>query len=232
MSPKWRNLGARTIYDKRGSEMKKKKMVVSIVALGLVAGALSAPSIAKPKKAKPVATTLFLHGFSGSGEVDGVDNLANGAPVMQMNSTEPTEQFPRSMNFSGPVFNDKCTGLPLVFPTWVGDLSGTIVGDAKLSLHFLSAPGAIKARIWTDTPVFSCNEAYIEPASEVIVDVPAGASTVDVVFEDLKLPATANVMVEILTRSPQPGRVLYDATGYESQLSFRCVPAAGKSCTP
>lgn len=208
-----------------------KKALVSVLVLGLIGSVLFVPATAGA--AKPVKTSLYLHGTYPGGEIDGVDWLVNSTPPMVMDKNKPSGSAPKSMNYSGPVFNDQCTGIPLVFPTWVGALQGTIVGDAHLHAHFMAAPATLTARIWVDTPVFSCNEGYIEPAQEVLVQIPAGHSEVDIVFKDLRLKATANVMIELLSQSPgAQGRVLYDSPDLASVLEFKCIPAKGKTCTP
>ncbi len=207
--------------------VKKLGMLICVVAL------IAAVQPAQAAK-KPVKTTLYLHGVDAAGELDGVNWYANGAPgtsPMKMDGTEPAAGPPKSMRYATPGLNTQCTGLPLGFPTWEGNINGTIVGDATLSLHFVSNPSRITARLWTDTPVFSCNEAYVAPASEVIVDVPAGQSVVDVVFPKLKLKSSFNVLIEILGAGVSgQGRVLYDSSDYASALTFKCIPASGSRC--
>ena len=214
-----------------------KKTLIVALALSLVAGALAMPAAAK-KKAKPVSTTLYAHGPSTAGEVDGaVWVTETGKPPLTLDATEPAAGLPKSQNFFSPGLNDQCTGLPLAFPTFQGDLSGTIVGDVTMTAHFVSAPSKVLARIWTDVPNFSCNDAYVEPASEVEVDVPAGQSEVEIVFPGLKQEALSWVLVEILAPSGtdykgQVGRLLYDSADAATRLEFNCIPASGKSCTP
>ncbi|MDQ3878431.1 MAG: hypothetical protein M3290_08815, partial [Actinomycetota bacterium] len=133
-----------------------------------------------------------------------------------------------------PALNDECTGLPTAFPTFSGKLTGTIVGDAHLTAYFLSAPATLKARLWVDTPVFSCNDAYIAPAAEVDVDVPPGQNSVDITFPKLNLTATQSILIEVLAPSGtdykgQVGRLLYDSTNAATSLKFNCIPAAGAS---
>lgn len=212
-----------------------KKAITIVLALALVAtGATVAGAAAKKKKKpKPVVTTLYMHGEQPLGEIDAAEWIANGtstADVLQMDPTAPTGSQPKSQQWGYAAFNTNCSGLPL-FPTWVGNLQGTIVGDAKLTIHSISAPGSITARIWTDTPVFSCNDAYIPPAAEVQVTPPPGSGSFEVVFEGLNLKAQANVMIELLGTTTQ-GRVLYDSTSADTNLEFSCVPARGTTCTP
>ena len=216
----------------------KKSLVVTMM-LGLVASALVvAPAEAK-KKAKPVEHTLYLHGVNQFGEADGVQWFNDGAgpeSVTTMSPEEPASGPPKSMNYFNPGLNDQCTGLPLAFPTFTTPVNGTIVGDATMKLHFLSAPATIQARIWTDIGAFvGCNEAYVEPASEVDIEIPPGQSEVEVTFPKLKLKGTYLLMVEILAYSGdayegQVGRLLYDSDTTASSITFDCVPGAGKSC--
>lgn len=216
-----------------------KRAIAVALALGLLGSSFVVPASAK--KAKPVKTTLYMHGQTPSGEVDGVQWFADGAGFqspLTLDTTEPSDPMPKSMNYFNPALNDQCTGLPLGFPTFTGTLAGTIVGDAKMTLHFASAPAAIKARIWTDIAPFSaCNENYIEPASEVDVDVPAGQNAVEVTFPKLKLKAANSIMIEILALSGsdyrgQVGRLLYDSTAAPTSITFNCIPAAGaKTCS-
>ncbi|MEA2432933.1 MAG: hypothetical protein QOG54_390 [Actinomycetota bacterium] len=204
-----------------------KKLIVSALSLMLI-GAAIAPSAVAAKK--PVKTVLYMHGVNPTGEQDGVDWLANATPPMSMDTTEPAAGNPKTMSYSWPVFNSQCSGLPLAFPTWVGTVNGTIVGDATLKVNFASAPGTVTARIWADTAVFSCNEAYVEPAQEIEVTVPAGANEVEAVFKGLKLKAGMSIMVEILTNGVVPGRVLYDSADYPTSLTFKCIPESGNKC--
>jgi hypothetical protein len=180
---------------------------------------------------KPVKTSLYLHGYSPFGELDGADWFANGSPPMAMDKKKPSASEPKSMRLGTPGLNTSCTGLPLGFPTWVGELSGTIVGDAKLTLHTASTPSNVTARIWVDTPVFSCNDAYIEPAAEVMAAVPAGHGHFHLVFPKLRLKAESSVMIELIgTGVHSNGRVLYDTPDLASVLQFKCIPATGSSC--
>lgn len=221
-----------------------KRAFVVALSLALMAGALTpAADAAKRKKKKPksVATALFMHGQSQFGEVDGAQWAADGfgpESPMTLDANKPAAGQPKSMNYFNPLLNDQCTGLPTGFPTFTGKLAGTIVGDAKMTLHFLSAPATIKARIWADIGAFTaCNDNYVEPASEVDVNVAPGQSSVEVVFPGLNLPATSSIMIEILAYSGrdykgQVGRLLYDSASAPSGITFDCIPASGNSCTP
>ena len=218
-----------------------KKTLVLITVLGLALGALAAPAVAKKKKAKPVASTLFAHGPSQLGEIDGVQWTADGfgQSPFTLDGVEPAGGAPKSMTIATPALNSQCTGLPSGYPSFIGNLTGTIKGDAKLTAHFVSAPGTIKARLWADVPVFTCNDAYIEPASEVDVELPGGQAEVEIVFPDLNLKVGSFVNVEILAPdaangwSGQVGRLLYDSTDAPTRIEFGCIPAGGaKTCVP
>jgi len=206
------------------------RKLVALLALSALALGITAPG-AGARARKPVKTSMYLHGFSPLGEVDGIDWLANGTPPMQMDGQKPEASEPKSMRLGTPGLNTSCTGLPAGFPTWTGTISGKIVGDAKLTLHTLATPQNLTARLWVDVPVFSCNEAYIQPASEVIVQVPAGHGEFDVVFPKLKLKATSSILIELIGSGVHSnGRVLYDSTDMTSVLSFKCIPSKGKTC--
>ncbi len=221
-----------------------RKLLIVALTAGLVAASLTTPAAAGKKKAKPVETTLFMHGQAPFGEVDGAQWFADGLGAqspMTLDTEEPSGALPKSMNFFSPLLNDECTGLPLGFPTFTGALAGTIVGNAKMTLHFASAPSTIKARLWTDVGAFAgCNssagENYIEPASEVDVVVPPGQSSVEVVFPKLKQKAAGSIMIEVLALSGsdykgQVGRLLYDAPSAATNIVFDCIPAKGsKTC--
>lgn len=220
-----------------------KRTITLLLVAGLVAAMLGGTADAKKKKkkkAKPVATTLYLHGHTPSGDVDGVtwlvDYLANSENnPMIMDANEPSDGAPKSQNLHNPIFNTRCTGLPVGFPTWLGEVSGTIRGNATLTLHTAAAPTTtLTARLWADMlPFQACNDEYVEPASEVTVDVPAGHSEIEIEFPDLDLKAHQYLMLEVLGgRSAEAARVFYDSTDMASELSFGCIPAKGKSCTP
>ena len=208
----------------------KRAAGIALVS-GLISLSLLAPAGAG--KPKPVKTTLYLHGNAPIGE--GAEAAVNIAESRQMtlDTTPPSDPYPKSYSFSNPAGNDQCSGNSTFFPTWSGNLTGTIVGDVKWTAHFVSPPSQVIARIWTDTPISSCNEAYVPPAQELTVDIPAGHNSVDIVFKKLKLKAAASIMVELLQRgSSKQGRVLYDGVGFESALTFDCIPQSGKSCSP
>lgn len=211
--------------------MNSTRKLVSIALLGvMVVAGLTAPATAGKRK-KPVPTTLYLHGPSALGEVDGVTWLSDGT-IAAMDPTAPTDPAPKSWSYVQPTANRSCTGFPLAWPYWRGTLAGQIVGDMKITLHFLSPPASATVRIWTDTPEFLCDDAYVTPIVETTVDIPAGSSKVEVVVPGVK--ATAGAMISMTVwdgTAARQGRVVYDAVGYDSKIEFGCIPASGASCT-
>jgi hypothetical protein len=216
-----------------------KKSIVALCVLGLIGSLLVAPASAGKKKAKPVATTMYFHGVQPAGEIDGAqwlaDTLQGSAtkPPQTLDGVEPTGGQPKSQGLRNPALNDQCSGLPPGFPTFQGDFAGTIIGDATITAYFASPPGTVTARLWTDTPVFSCNDGYVAPASEVVVDVPAGQSEVQITFEHLNLKGSSWILIELLgDGGATQGRLLYDSTSAMTRIEFNCIPASGKSCLP
>ena len=219
--------------------MKLKKALLLAVVGGLLAGAMVSTADAAKKKKKPkkpaaVATTLYLHGGSPSGEADAVDWLVNNT-LNSMDGTAPTDPAPKSMSFVQGTADQTCTGFPLAWPYWQGGLAGTITGDVKVTLNFVSAPvPGTQIRLWADTPVFLCEDAdYIKPAIEHTFDVPAGSNKVEVVVKGVKVKALSQLSMTVWNGElTTAGRVLYDSTGFDSKVEFKCIPASGKSCIP
>ena len=211
--------------------MKVRRVLTVALVGGLLLASMAAADAAKKRKAvKTVKTSLYLHSAYLVAEAEAPTNLAEGA-VAVMDANKPTNPAPSSRSVFG-AENANCSGNGAFFPTWMGNLQGTIKGDAKLTVHFASALATFTARLWKDTPEGSCNDGYIPPNKEVTVTVPAGQSKVDVIFKKLNLKAQANVMLMLSTGSPDAqGRVLYDSPAAESVLQFQCAPASGKSCT-
>lgn len=230
-----------------------RKSLIVALAGGLVAGAFMTPAVAK-KKAKPVPTTLYMHGNEVVGELESSPQVAD-APL-RMDPTEPTGAEPKSHGIANGLVtpNEQCAGNNL-FPVFVGDVSGRIVGDMTVTLHALSTPGAsVDVRVWNDkmgllcTSELSGSADYPEPVAEQTVALPAGAGALEVTFEKLDFVASANLMIqvsptvatELPTPDPAPdgvfgpfvARVLYDSTDYASNVAFQCIPAKGKkTCT-
>lgn len=213
-----------------------RKLLVLMVAIGLIAGAVVSPAVAakKKKKAKPVQTTLYMHGDLPVGDmVEWIEGISGGNHQM-MDTTEPAGGPPKSHSYSLPIGNPQCTGNEL-FPSWEGIVNGKIVGDVKLYANTLALPSKVIARIWVDVPFGSCTSAaagvdnFVEPLAEQEVDVPAGSNELEIVFEKLNVPAEMNVIVELHQNTPtNQGRVLYDSSDFPTRLEFDCIPPKGK----
>lgn len=224
--------------------MKMRKMVAVALSLGLLGGALVAPAeAAKKKKAKPVATTLFLHGTEKYGEMESFSLLADAYLKMDSQAPKGTDTKSKGITNYGVGPNTRCAGNTL-FPAYVGELSGTVTGDMKVTLHTVATPGAaVEIRVWPDVASLMCDSAttteYPEPAGSVTVPLPVGQGSVEAVLEDVNFTATGVLMFQVSpatmdvagTRRPLPpfvGRLLYDSEAAASSISFTCTPAAGK----
>lgn len=210
-----------------------KRLIVLFLALGVLTSSMVT---AQAGKAKPIKTTFYFHGGTPVGELeipDGVSGIWR-----KMDTTEPTDPAPKSFSFAAAgaagsgTPNSQCAGSPF-FPVWVGAVNGQIVGDLKLSLDVISSPAAkVDVRVWGHSNMLACNEAYVPPAAEVRVDMPAGSGTLEAVFKRVKFPAQGQLMVQVtpVLDGPTAARVLYDSTSFISQLEFSCIPTSGKSC--
>lgn len=227
-----------------------KKAMVCVLAGGLLAGSLAVPALAK-KKAKPVLTTLYMHGTEVVGEAESSPQVAD--QPLKMDTTEPTGTEPKSHGILNGIVtpNTKCAGNNL-FAVFVGDVSGRIVGDLKVTLHAISTPGKVDVRVWPDvfglmcTSNLSGSTDYPEPAAEATLDLPAGHGTIEAVFEDVNFTASSSLMIQVSPDAEEVGtpageenymlpffaRVLYDTAEFASSVEFTCIPATGKSCTP
>jgi len=211
-----------------------KKMIAIGLVVGLVGGALVAPAMAK--KAKPVKTTLYMHGDLPVADMAEWIEGATGGVHNKMDTTEPAAGAPKSHSYSLPVGNADCAGNEL-FPSWEGQVAGTIVGDLKLYANTLAVPSTVIARVWVDVPFGACTSStagvsdFVPPIAEQEVEVPAGANEIEIVFEKLKAKATFNMIVELHQTSPtSQGRVLYDSSDYPTRVEFNCIPQSGKAC--
>lgn len=214
-----------------------KRFFVLFLALGLVAGSV-ATADAK-KKAKPVATTLYLHGTSDAGEAELADNVSGGL-FMAMDATKPDAATPKSMfvtnYFVGP--NTACSGNALL-PTWKGAMAGTVKGDLTVTLNTIGSPVAqMQVDVFADG-TGGCDSAvgstgFVPPVASTIVDVPPGPGVTEVKFENVNFKTIGSLVLMLsipgAPANPYQVRVLYDGAGFESNLSFSCTPAAGKSC--
>lgn len=218
-----------------------KKASIVVVLIGLIAAALvAAPAHAK-KKAVP--TTLYFHGTQYVGETEIPDGI-NGI-YRTMDSTEPSDPAPKSVALAAVgaggngTPNPQCAGSPL-FPVWVGDVNGTVVGDIKVSLDSVSIPATkVDVRVWGIAPsLAACDsgetEGYVDPMAETRVDIPAGAGTIEAVLENVKFKTAGKLTIQFtpILEGPTAARMLYDSTSTISQIEFTCIPASGATCTP
>lgn len=214
-----------------------KRTLTLVLVLSLVLGAFASAE-AKKKKRKPVTETLYLHGTETVGEIDLVNNFA--AAYNRMDTTEPSETVPRSLQFTTwegnpPLWND-CAGSYLL-PVWTSPVVGKIVGDIKVTLHTVSGPKAVTVQVWPDLLTQTCASndlsegQYPEPAAEATMDLALGTGVTEFVMEDVKFEAEAFLTMMILPQGAAPGRVLYDATDFASSLEFSCISKSGKPCT-
>ena len=223
-----------------------RKLVVCGLVAGLVLSAFVVPGVAKKKpkpKPKPVATSLWFHGEGPVGEVENAQYLAGALPTgnwayMPMDSTEPTGSG-ASMGLTtyvgGP--NTQCAGSNL-FPTWVGEVVGTVKGDVKVTFFATASPGSIvDVRVWPDLIALTCNADLPPPAREAFVEIPPGQTKVEVVMPGDPFKAAGKLMVAISPAAgPAPGstsaflgRVDYDSPTKNSGMSFGCIPPKGST---
>ncbi len=217
-----------------------KKTIAVLALAAFVAGAFAVTPAEAGKK--PVKMTMYFHGGTPLGEpeiVDGISGL-----YRPMDTTKPTDPAPKSVALvaagaagSGTP-NPTCAGNPL-FPVWVGDVTGKIVGDVKVALDAAASLPLTKVdvRLWGIVPgIGACDsqgtEAYVDPAAEVRVDVPPGAGTIEAVFKKVNFPAEGKLMIQFtpILEGVTHTRVLYDSTTTLSQIQFTCVPARGTKC--
>ena len=219
--------------------MKRASLVVTLIALIATSLAI-APAHAKKK---PAPVTLYFHGGQYVGEVE-IPDVVNGF-YRPMDTTEPSDPAPKSVSLAAAGVggngtpNPQCSGNPL-FPVWVGDVNGTIVGDLKVSLDSISLPATkVDVRVWGVVPgLTACDsqgvEGYVDPFAETRVDVPPGAGTIEAVLKNVKTKTSGKLMIQFtpVLDGVTATRMLYDSTATISQIEFSCIPASGASCTP
>ena len=228
-----------------------KKIAVLLTSV-LAVAALAGTPVAAKKKAKPVTTKLFFHGGAPVGESESFSAVADA--YLPMDATEPAGSEPKSKFITNYVVgpNSNCAGNNL-FPVWSGQLTGTVKGDIKVTLHTVGTPGPVEIRVWpdvgsslcdTDNPV-SPSDAYVDPAGAVTVELPPGHGEVEAVIKGVNFKALSTLIVQlsptVAVDVPSPGgsalnpfvsRILYDTPDLASSIEFTCIPAKGKSCTP
>lgn len=224
-----------------------RKTIVFALSLALVAGAIALPAQAKKKKPAFVTTTLHLHGSQPLGEAES-DPLVNPF-YLPMDTTAPDGSAPKSKQITtlGVSPNTQCAGNQL-FPVWVGKVAGHVVGDVKVTLNTLSSPGGkVDVRIWPDVNSSMCTSDlagtadYPDPAAEKTIDLPIGPGTTEIDLGKVDFTSVGVLMLQVsptagpdvgpqATVTPFFGRVLYDAAGFDSTITFSCAPTSGKSC--
>ena len=218
-----------------------KRALVLVTTIGLLAAAVVPGPAAAKKSATP--TTLYFHGTSYVGETEIPDGI--NAIYRVMDATKPADPAPKSVELvaagaeGNGTPNPTCAGNPL-FPVWVGEVNGTIVGDIKVALDSVSLPVTkVDVRVWNIVPgLGACDsgqtEAYVDPNAEVRVDVPPGPGTIEAVLKNVKIKATGQLMIQFtpVLDGVTATRVLYDSPSVNAQIQFNCLPASGASCTP
>lgn len=216
-----------------------RRTMVLVLIMTLLFGSVVSAQAAK-KKAKPVETVLYMHGNYPIGDlVEWVSSISEDTKMI-MDTEEPTGSMPKSMAFGPPVVgNVQCTGNQL-FPSWEGEVTGTIVKNVTWKAHVVSAPATVVARLWVDVPFGSCTseaagvDEFVDPVAEVEVEIPPGHNEIEIVFEKLgKLQVQTNMIVEIHRPvDTEQGRILYDSADMATQILFPCIPSgAAKTCT-
>ena len=211
-----------------------RRAVILLAACSLLASLLGTPAVAA-KKAKPVKTTLYMHGTYPVGDVLELVNFVETSQPMKMDTAEPAGPAPKSMSYFGQA-NEQCAGNPF-WPSWEGQVAGTIVGDVKVYINALAAPSTAKLRLWTDIPFSSCTASttgaadFKEPQLQQDVEIPPGVNEVQVVFKNVRIPVGYNMVAQIHSTSPgAQGRVLYDSPDFATRIEFNCIPKSGKAC--
>ena len=203
------------------------------VTLGVIALILSLlQGVPASAKAKATPLTLYLHGSTPVGEIEGMQNWSaiptGGDPVyLPMDPTEPAG--PDKSFGIGPLGNAECSGNP-VLPTWEAPISGTIKGHMKLTVTLASFPVPLDLRIFADDDELLCAPDMDNPVIEKQITPDPGMTEYEV---DLGKVNTSIDHRLILMISPAlgaySGRVFYDSSTYSSRLEFSCVPNAGQA---
>ena len=209
-----------------------KRIVAIVAVVGLIFGAVSVAEAGKKKK-KPVKSTLYFHGTETVGDVDTVNNFA--VAYSKMDTTAPGGDPPKSKQLAwwkGVPWND-CAGSYLA-PVWQGEVAGRVVGDIKVTLFAAGAPTEVFVQIWPDVMTQTCasndlGEGEYPEAVEASTTLAPGENTI--VIEDVNVKTRGFLTLQVTGGGPTAGRVLYDSEDYASQISFKCIPAKGKSCT-
>ncbi len=174
-----------------------------------------------PSSTTPVATTLFMDGAQPAGEAEGLAYLQL---TPQAGSSEKSMQL---LNYVGGP-NTNCAGNSL-FPVFVGELSGKVTGDIKVTFTAASTAGAVDIRVWPDLSSQLCNEAYMPPSRSATVGLPTGSGVVQAVIPGSDLEAGSQIMIQItpVTTTPFLGRMFYGTAS--AKVEFDCIPSPGQA---
>jgi len=208
-----------------------RRMIAVVLAMGLLAGAMTMPADAakkkKKKKPKPVATTVFMEGGASFGEQD---QLGDGT-FLQLVAAEGSGEKSMGMPNLVATPNMNCAGNSL-WPVFVGAISGRVLGDMKVSFPAFGQGGEVEVRVWPDIGAQSCNDSYVEPAGFVVVDMPTGEGLVEATIEGLDFTAESLMMIQltpVVQAPPTYGRAFYGTA--DSKVEFECLPPKGeKAC--
>jgi hypothetical protein len=214
------------------------RRIISLALLaGLIATSLLPTTPAAARKPKPVKTTLYMHGAEIVGEAE---NQQVSGSYLPMDTKKPKGDVPKSYIITNLVAtpNTNCAG-NFLFPNWSGALRGTVKGNLTVTFYFAGTPGNVDVRVWPDVNALSCNEGYIKEAAFGRMMAMPGKNTI--VLKKAKFQSLGSLLLQISPVNvqteaspavvpPVEGRVLYDAKGYETKVTFMCTPKRGKKC--
>ncbi|MDX6199111.1 MAG: hypothetical protein QOJ79_2262 [Actinomycetota bacterium] len=210
-----------------------KPRTLCLVAVAVVASALTAPLAQAKPAAKPVAITQYLHGTQQYGELQ---KPAGQGDYAVMDGKAPAGTSARSSGVTnyvgGP--NTECAGNTL-FPVWVGAVDGTPTGNATVDLFLQTAgSGSFEVRLFSNVGEQLCNADYPGTIGSETVTFTSGQDKATVVLKNInpKHKPVGSLMLQItpvLSAPPYVARVQYDATAANSRITFSCLPKAGKT---
>ncbi len=183
----------------------------------------------------PIEVSMYFHG-DGERYVDDdrADPLAATYNVMDRTAPATSDFESRSLpNYAaGP--NPNCSGNYLL-PVWTGYVgSGSIVGDATVTLDVIGTGGDVVVQLYSGISGQACNESYVQPIAKATASLPTGPGTIEVTLPLDGYRPTFDLMVQIVAAPSGPlsfnpttqARVLYDGVDYAGSLSFTCQPDA------
>lgn len=204
-----------------------RKLLLTITALGLVAGALAGPAGAAKK-----STTFYLHGKTSPVTEAHLSEIWLDDMWMTMDTNEPSNPVPSSMfitNYvNGP--NTDCDGNGLLGTVWKGAFSGNFKGDVKVTLHTLATPATKMTVAFYRDPTGTCSaEPPIgdveapQPVATDVIDVPPGHGESVVTFKNVKFKAMSSILLQLsIPTGSGPGqvRVLFDSADFASSVQL------------